>query len=179
MFIFAAALLVCSLVGCQKKVHTPELKNPELGEEFQSFGNKIDMSQSNKFDEALFCGTWVVDRQFGVDVYVDGQLQSSEMHQNDHDLSLEWTLNEDHTMIEVVGGDKNYSYKWLYVHNYLMMYCPDLDHSECYEVVDVKDDVVQLCYWRVLTPEGGYSFYYYPVMKGEAERYVFKFKAKR
>ena len=171
--------MVCSLVGCQKKAHTPELKYPELGEEFQSFGGRIDLSQSNKFDEALFCGTWVLDKM-GVDVYVDGQLQSSEIHPHEEDdLSLEWTLDKDHAMIEVIGGDNSYSYKWLYTHNYLMMHCPELNHRECFEVLDVKDDVVQLCYWRVLTPEGGYSFYYYPVMKGEAERYVFKFKAKR
>jgi hypothetical protein len=179
VFLFTiAALAFCS---CGKTpAQEPELEYPELGEEFQSLGEKIDLSQQNKFDESLFYGSWVQDKS-GHDNYVDGELVES-FREPDEDRTLEYVFDRDHTMTIVSDeptGHYVFPCNWLYVHNFLMLHFQDNDQQYyCYDVVDIKSGVLQLrCpvpYWE----DALVRDYYFPDMNGYRTYHVFEFTAK-
>ena len=153
LFFAAMALIFCSCVKRNVENTDESVRDPEIEGEFEYFAEHglIDMSQSNKFVESLFCNAWEGGKAVKEN-YVDGQIESSS---DITILHFGFTLNEDHTLtywvecededfpdlpdrIDVTGT-------WLYSHNFLML-CYGVSAGSCFEVMDAKDNKLSLRY---------------------------------
>ena len=106
----------------------------ELGDNFKAFESWIDMSQTNRFNEGLFCNDWTLSK-VTYETYVDGILTETQ-DATDWWSKMEYSIKEDHTLQS--GSSKGV---WLYSHNFIMMKFNGVYHY--YEVVESKPD--ELC----------------------------------
>lgn len=109
--------------------------DPDLGTMFKSMESWIDMSQTNKFNESLFCNDWILSKVM-LETYVDGVLTEAK-DCTDKWAVMEYTFNNDHRMIGM--GDNGW---WLYTHNCLMWKVSGGFQS--YEVVKSDKDALHL-----------------------------------
>ena len=127
-FILAGILIISAVCACDKK------EDPAMGE-FQILAPSIDMSQTNRFDEALFCNDWVLFKVVN-ETYIDGDFKEGT------DVTRTWTkhgysFHRDHTMM-TSSGDRG---GWFYSHNHLMWMCQGY---YAYEVVALTENELHL-----------------------------------
>lgn len=127
-FILTGILIISAVCACDKK------EDPAMGE-FQILAPTIDMSQTNHFDEALFCNDWVLFKVEN-ETYIDGDFKEKT------DVTRTWTkhgysFRSDHTMMTSSGDQGG----WLYSHNHLMWKCQGY---YAYEVVSSTEGELHL-----------------------------------
>ena len=144
--IISIALLAVILSSCNK--------DPDLGD-FQSMENSIDMSQTNRYNEALLCRSWVVTA-CSQERYEDGSLQSTTDVKSG--IGNKFTLRSDH----LIYADGKSTGNWLYSHNYLLT-----KYGKGYYAEEVAMDGADVLYLKSEnTPEGGPFSYYFQDRSG-------------
>jgi hypothetical protein len=72
--------------------------DPDLGENFEEIAFFIDLSQTNKFNESLFCNEWTLSK-VTMETYVDGVLTETE----DRKVSTkELSIKKDYTVTIII-----------------------------------------------------------------------------
>jgi hypothetical protein len=166
-YLLAIALLA---VGCDE-LFDPTLRptpDPELGEEFKAMEHWIDMSQTNKFNESLFCNEWTLSK-VTMETYVDGVLTETE----DRKVSTkELSIKKDYTVTI-----KNSTLKgiWLYSHNTIMWKLNNGSYYS-YEVVEAKTDALSLKEEDL--PVGGPVTPYFKDKSGKHRFFVYEYTPK-
>lgn len=95
-------LYLCAIVlvvsSCDN-LFEPKLRptpDPELGDDFKLYESWIDMSQTNRFNESLFCNDWILSK-VTYEKYLDGVLTETEDITDT--FAKDWfSLKDDHTI---------------------------------------------------------------------------------
>ena len=136
----------------------------ELGDNFKAFESWIDMSQTNRFNESLFCNDWTLSK-VTYETYVDGILTETQ-DATDWWSKMEYSIKDDHTLR---SGSSNGI--WLYSHNFIMMKFNGGYYY--YEVVESKPD--ELCLKSEEFPIGITFIPYYTDKSGEHNFNIFEY----
>lgn len=142
--------------------------DPELGVMFKGLEYWIDMSQTNQFNESLFCNDWILSKVM-LETYVDGVLTKTQDY-TDRWAVMEYTFNDDHTMY--YGGEKGW---WLYSHNCLMWKV--FGGNNVKEVVKSEKDALYLKEEDL--PVGGPVTPYFKDKSGEHSFWIFQYTLKK
>lgn len=141
LHLISIALLAVILSSCNK--------DPDLGD-FQRMENQIDMSQTNKYNEASLQRTWVVTA-CSQERYEDGNLVSTTDIKSD--IGNCFQLRKDH----LIFADGKSAGNWLYSHNYLLT-----RYGKSYYAQEVAMDGADVLYLKSENqPEGApFSWYF-------------------